>query len=225
VPSGCNLSGVNQIPYRKPQLGRDYWIKDTALPNALEVVERCLGQEQWILGHPFTNQTWPGMRFPNALRPEELLRIEDWVRKQTGVSRLWQETSPDSGSLDHNSAQLVGEADARPRAHTDSKDCRYAGVLYLNPGAPETGGTTFYRLRQPDGSLGGNMCPPQHATLREALGVAGLPPSAWKEDVAIPNVFNRLIVYRGDLVHAATSYFGAEKRSKRLTIVFFWRAV
>ena len=69
------------------------------------------------------------------------------------------------------------------------------------------------------------MCPPQHANLREALGVAGLPPSAWKEDVAIPNVFNRLIVYRGDLAHAATSYFGAEKRSKRLTVVFFWRAV
>ena len=63
--------------------------------------------------------------------------------------RLWQETSPDSGSLDHNSAQLVGETDARPRAHTDSKDCRYAGVLYLSPGAPEKGGTTFYRLRHP----------------------------------------------------------------------------
>ena len=69
------------------------------------------------------------------------------------------------------------------------------------------------------------MCPPQHANLREALGVAGLPPSAWKEDVTIPNVFNRLVVYRGDLVHAATWYFGVEKRSKRLTVVFFWRAV
>ena len=165
------------------------------------------------------------MRYPNALRPEELLSIEDWVRKQTGVSRLWQEVSPDAGSLDHNSAQLVGETEGRPRPHTDSKDCRYAGVLYLSPGALETGGTTFYRLRQADGSLGGNMCPSQHANLREALGVAALPPSAWKEDVAIPNVFNRLIVYRGDLVHAATSYFGVEKRSKRLTVVFFWRAV
>ena len=68
------------------------------------------------------------------------------------------------------------------------------------------------------------MCPPQHANLREALGVAGLPPSAWKADLAIPNVFNRLIADPGDLVHAATSYFGSEKKSKRLTVVFFWRA-
>jgi hypothetical protein len=48
--------------------------------------------------------------------------------------------------------------------------------------------------------------------------------SAWKEDVAVENVFNRLVIYRGDLVHAATSYFGTEHRSKRLTLVFFWRA-
>ena len=215
---------MNQIPYRKPQLGRDYWIKDQALPNALDVVERCLEQEQWILGHPYAQQTWPGMRYPNALFPEELSSIEEWVRKQTGVSRLWQDAAPDGGSLDHNSAQLVGETEGRPRPHADSKDCRFAGVLYLSPGAPETGGTTFYRLRNEDGSLGGNMCPPQHAGLREALGVAALPPSAWKEDVAVSSVFNRLLVYRGALVHAATSYFGSDKRSKRLTVVFFWRA-
>ena len=50
--------------------------------------------------------------------------------------------------------------------------------------------------------------------------------SAWREDLAIDNVFNRLTVYRANLVHAATflSYFGSEHRSKRLTLVFFWRA-
>ena len=68
------------------------------------------------------------------------------------------------------------------------------------------------------------MCPPQHANLREALGVAGLPPTAWQAELAIPNVFNRLLIYRGDLVHAATSYFGSDLKSKRLTVVFFWRA-
>ena len=215
---------MNQIPYRKPQLGRDYWVKDKMLSNASQIVARCLEHKDWVLGHPWTNQTWPGMRYSNVLRPEELAVVEAWVKAETGVVKLWQEGSPDSGSLDHNSAQLVGETDAHPRPHTDSRDCRYAGVLYLSQGAPETGGTTFYRLRNPDGSLGGNMCPPQHANLREALGVAGLPPTAWKAEVAIPNVFNRLLVYRGDLVHAATSYFGSDLKSKRLTVVFFWRA-
>ena len=215
---------MNQIPYRKPQLGRDYWIKDRALPNAAEIAERCLGSKDWVLGHPYANQPWPGKRSRNALQPEELSAVEEWVRKQTGVSRLWHDTESGSRLVDHNSAQLVGATESRSMPHTDAKDCRYAGILYLSPQAPENAGTSFYRLRYPDGGLGGNLCPPQHASLREALGVPSLPPTAWKEDVAVPNVFNRLLVYRGDLVHAATSYFGSDHRSKRLTIVFFWRA-
>jgi hypothetical protein len=62
--------------------------------------------------------------------------------------------------------------------HTDSKDRRFAGVLYLTEGAPKTAGTPFYRLRNPDGTLGGNQCPPYHASLREALGVPSLPMTA-----------------------------------------------
>ena len=215
---------MNQIPYRKPQLGRDYWIKDNALPNAAEIAERCLASKDWVLGHPYARQPWPGKRSRNALTAEELSIVEDWVMRQTGASLLWKDTTDASRLVDHKSAQLVGETESRSMPHTDSKDCRFAGVLYLNQQAPPTGGTSFYRLRSPDGALGGNVCPPQHASLRDALGVPSLPPSAWKEDVSVPNVFNRLLVYRGNLVHAATSYFGSDHRSKRLTIVFFWRA-
>jgi hypothetical protein len=215
----------NTLPYRKLQLGRDYWIKDKMLPNAQSIVERCLVNESWMLGQPWRNETWPGMRCPNALLPDELQIIEDWVKEQTGATRLWQEASPDFGSLSHNFVQLVGGTDSGPRPHTDSRKlCRYAAVLYLSPNAPKTGGTTFYRLRLPNGALGGNTCPPPHANLREALGVTGLPLAAWKEDISIPNVFNRLLLYKADIVHSASSYFGSEKRTKRMTVVFFWMA-
>ena len=215
---------MNQIPYRKPQQGRDYWIKDRALPNAADIVERCLTSTNWVMGHPYARQPWPGKRSRNALTPDELSQVEAWVRQQTGVSRLWSDAANDARFVDHNSAQMVGATESRSMPHTDAKDCRFAGVLYLSPGAPEHAGTSFYRLRHPDGSLGGNQCPAQYASLRDALGVPSLPMTAWKEDLAIPNVFNRLVVYRGDMVHAATSYFGADDRSKRLTVVFFWRA-
>jgi hypothetical protein len=215
---------MHQIPYRKPQLGRDYWIQDKALPNAEEIAERCLAAGDWILGHPYAAQPWPGKRWRNALRPEELARVEALVHQKTSVTQMWRDTSEALRFVDHNSAQLVGEDESRSMPHTDAKDCRFAGVLYLTPGAPPTAGTSFYRLRNPDGSLGGNQCPPQHASLREALGVPSLPMSAWHEELAIPNVFNRLVFYRSDLVHAATSYFGVTHRTKRLTIVFFWKA-
>ena len=74
----------------------------------------------------------------------------------------------------------------------------------------------------PNGALSGNTCPPPHANLREALGVTGLPIEAWKEDVSLPNVFNRILLYRANLVHSASAYFGTEHRTKRLTAVFFW---
>lgn len=213
------------LPYRKPQLGRDYWILDNALPNAEQVAERCLAKESWELGFPYRKETWPGMRSAQALLPEELEPLEAWVRKQTGASRLWQERTPEGTTLNHNVAQLVGEKESGPRPHTDSlRLCRYAAVLYLTPHAPKNSGTSFFRLRLPTGALGGNICPAPHANLREALGITGLPLEAWREDVSVPNVFNRLLLYRADLVHSASAYFGIEPRERRLTAVFFWMA-
>src|SRR4051812_14738071 len=134
---------LRSLPYRKPRLGRDYWVKDDVLPNAPEVAERCLAQTSWVRGLPWRDETWPGMRSPVALLPDELRPIENWVKKQIGAEELWQTTAPESGSLSHNYAQLVGEADSGPRPHTDSRKlCRYAAVLYLTPHAPARAGTS-----------------------------------------------------------------------------------
>lgn len=213
------------LPYRKPQLGRDYWVQDNFLPNAAEVAERCFSKQNWDYGLPYRNETWPGMRSMGALLPEELAKVEAFVKEKTGATRLWQERTPEGATLNHNCVQLVGEKESGPRPHTDSlKLCRYAAVIYLSPNPRPEAGTAFYRLRLPNGALSGNTCPPPHANLREALGVKGLPLEAWREDVAVPNVFNRFLLYRADLVHSATGYFGTELRDKRMTALFFWMA-
>ncbi len=213
------------LPYRKPQLGRDYWILDNVLARPEQVAARCLAKEGWEKGFPYRRETWPGMRAAQALLPEELAPVEDWVRAQTGASRLWQERTPQGTFLNHNVAQLVGARESGPRPHTDSlRLCRYAAVIYLTPQAPASAGTSFYRLRMPSGALGGNTCPAPHANLREALGIPSLPLEAWREDVSVPNVFNRLLLYRADMVHSASAYFGVEPHTRRLTAVFFWMA-
>ena len=211
------------LPYRKPQLGRDYWLKDGAIPNAAEVSARSYARTDWNLGLPYKNETWPGMRASNALAHAELGLLEKWVKETTRAARLSQVETPEGARLDHNHLQLVAEGDSGPRPHTDSRRlCTYAAVLFLTPNPDEGAGTSFYRLRLPDGRLGGNTCPAPYATLREALPVTSLPLAAWKEDVAVPNVFNRLLLYRSDLVHSATRYFGRVHADKRLTAVFFW---
>ena len=216
---------IPTLPYRKPEEGRDYWIQDDFLPNAKAVSERCFAREDWILGFPHRQEFWPGMRCEGGLEDDELASVDAWVKAKTGAKKLWQERTPEGAMLNHNWIQLVGEKESGPRPHTDSRKlCRYAGVIYLSPKAPARAGTSFYRLRMPNGALSGNFVPPPHANVPEALGVSKMPLEAWSEDLRIDNVFNRLIVYRGDMVHSATSYCGIEHRDKRLTIVFFWMA-
>lgn len=214
-----------QLSYRKPQLGRDYWICDDILDHPLQVAARCYGQSEWELGAPHRPEPWPGMRAAGALLPDELAQVEAWVRQVTGAKKLWQEATPAGATLNHNYAQLVGMAESGPRPHTDSRAlCRYAAVIYLTPEPDADGGTSFYRQRYPNGSLGGNICSAPHANLRQALGVTGLPLEAWAEELRIDNKFNRMLLYRANLVHSASRYFGFEHQDKRMTAVFFWMA-
>jgi hypothetical protein len=215
------------LPYRKPEIGKDYWIKDHILPDPCEVADRCFNKSAWIMGWPWRAEAWPGMRAPDALLPDELTIIENWVKAQIGAKALHQQGEPPAGVSGHNHVQIVGGGNAVARPHVDSsRVCTYAAVLYLHPYPPTRhSGTSFYRLRLPDGTLGGNICPPPYESLAQVPGFEeGSDLTMWEEDLEIHNVFNRLVLYKSDIVHSATSYFGwdHEMGSKRMTAVFFW---
>lgn len=216
------------LPYERPLEGTHYWVKDGILPSAEQVARRCFQHPDWQLGFPHRPEYWPGKRFPGALTRKELAGVEAWVKSALGCKALEVRQVEGGGMLSHNFCQLVGEKESGPRPHTDSRAlCTHAAVIYLQPKVPEggKGGTAFYRLQLPDGSLGGNVCPPPHNHLTTALNVKQLPLKAWKQDLEVPNAFNRILLYRADLVHSASSYFGEEDREKRMTALFFWWAV
>lgn len=214
------------LPYDPPVQGKNYWVKDGILPNARQVARRSLEHQEWQLGFPHRPEFWPGKRFAGALTRAEVASVEAWVKATLGCKSLEYRTSPDGGMLSSNFIQLVGASESGPRPHTDSRAlCTHAAVIYLQPKVPKGGGGTgFYRLQLPDGSLGGNVCPPPHTHLTTALNVKKLPLEAWKLEVEVPNVFNRILLYRSDLVHSASSYFGEKDREKRMTALFFWWA-
>ena len=214
-----------QLPYRKPTEGRDYWLLDDVLPDPLAVRERARAREDWNFGYPHRPESWPGMRVIPGLLPDELAIVEAKVKQATGAKKLWVETAPDGGHLNHNCVQVVGEEECGQKPHTDSRKlCRFAAVLYLNPDVPEDCGTSFFRQRLGNGQLGGNIVTGPHANLVEALGARFVPANSFVEDVRVPHRFNRLLVYHGNLVHSATSYWGHELREKRMAAVFFWMA-
>ena len=213
------------LPYRTPTLGRDYWVLDDALADAGALRARCLAKTDWIEGYPHKPESWPGLRSIPALEADELARIEAWVMQATGAKRLWVETAKDGARLNHNCVQVVGIDECEPRPHTDSRAlCRYAAVLYLNPDVPDDCGTSFYRQRLPQGQKGGNMVMPPHNNLVDALGTRFVAPDAFMEDVRVPHRCNRLLLYRANLMHSATGYWGRTLAEKRMAAVFFWMA-
>ena len=216
---------LRTLPYRKPTEGRDYWVFDDVLPNAAQVRARCLDKQDWALGFPHTRESWPGRRAIPALEPDEIALVEAKVKQATGAKKLWVQGTPEGKTLNHNCVQVVGAGECEPRPHTDSLAlCRYAAVLYLTPSAPEDCGTAFYRQRLPGGQRGGNFVSPPHRNLVEALGNRFVPPDSFAEDLRIPYRFNRLLLYRANLVHSATGYCGRTLEDKRMAAVFFWMA-
>jgi len=217
---------MRPLPYHRPLPGRDYWIADDVLADPLAVRARALARSDWEMGYPYTGEVWPGMRSCPALADDELQALERTVRELTGAAKLWVEQAADGARLNHNCVQVVGSTEGAVKPHTDSSNlCRYAAVLYLNPDAPAKCGTSFFRQRLAGGALGGNIVMAPHRNLAEALGNRFVQPDAFAVDVAVPHRFNRLLLYKANLIHSASAYWGmGDAASKRMTALFFWMA-
>ena len=121
-----------------------------------------------------------------------------------------------------SSFQIVSEKYKQGVIHVDTNTI-FAGVLYLTPNAPLDSGTSIYRT---------------NATFtQEKYQQAGLENDArfkageivmdtsfhsmFDEVVKINNVYNTLILFEGDMFHAANSFFGTIPQDSRLAQVFF----
>ena len=97
--------------------------------------------------------------------------------------------------------------------HTD--DQKYAGVLFLTPGAPGQAGTQFYRskdgIQKPD------------ATNHRTVFKGGYYDSTRFEKLdVVGNVYNRLVLFDAHMIHAADTYFGMGREDGRLIQLFFF---
>lgn len=107
--------------------------------------------------------------------------------------------------------------------HCDEQ--KWAGLIYLTPDAPPQSGTSFYRHKeskvyhssQIDWSVGKNGNVFSLDTF--------LDPTPYERQDFVGNVFNRLVLFDGKLIHSGNDYFGHNLETGRLFQIFFFDVI
>ena len=173
-------------------------IVDDFYNNPDQVREFALSQEFNVTGN------YPGARTANfinqstkdtiqSLLPE---KVTNWLDGPEGYTGAFQLTTGSNSSWIHNDAYN-----------------NWAGVLYLTPNAPTSGGTGFFRSKI-DGSLTGT----NHDSLPDSVWSDV---SKWDKVAEVGNIYNRIVLFRADQWHTSLDYFGSGPEDGRLTQVFF----
>lgn len=106
--------------------------------------------------------------------------------------------------------------------HAD-QTTKWAGVCYLTPNAPYSSGTGLFRhkdsglraaVRNPDGTFDQDIL---NAVYKDSRDM-----TKWELLDVVGNVYNRLVIYPGDLFHMSLDYFGTDRYDGRLFQTFFF---
>jgi hypothetical protein len=173
----------------------------------------------FILSQPFTVRgNYPGQRTASYATEELKNMFQDYVKPFGGnITQFFvPKDATEAQSIYNGSFQYTTSRD-RSWVHIDGFN-NWAGVLYLTPDAPLSGGTAFYQFH--DGTANkhemewlGNKKETDH----------------WSQDMTkwnlvdrVGNVFNRLILFNAYRFHMSMDYFGDTKENGRLFQVFFF---
>ena len=104
--------------------------------------------------------------------------------------------------------------------HCDSQ--RWAGVLYLTPDAPPQSGTSFYRHKEEKVYHNSQIDWAKGQGDKVFNQNTFVDPTPYERVDTVGNVFNRLVLFDGGLIHSGNDYFGWDIPSSRLFQIFFF---
>lgn len=152
---------------------------------------------------------YPGQRTEPFLNDE----ITSTIPKLIGESILDWEEDIANGSFQYTTCR------DRSWIHADSYN-EWAGVLYLSPNAPSSGGTAFYK------HIATGFCYyPADENLGEKCDRDAQDYTKWERLDTVANVYNRLILFNAKRFHASQDYFGHDLNDGRLFQTFFFNTV
>jgi len=173
------------------------------------VREMALGMEFGVRGN------YPGQRTVQVYNEGVKSLIQAIISPYAGKITAWEQ-------YEYTGAFQYTTQRDRSWIHAD-QTTKWAGVCYLTPDAPLSGGTGLFRHkatgwttapRKDDGSYN-----------EEGLALIGQDSqdmTKWEMTNFVGNVYNRLILYPGDLFHTSLDYFGKDMYDGRLFQTFFF---
>jgi hypothetical protein len=162
----------------------------------------------------YTN--WPGVRTDHVMELDGA--YADFV-----LSRIVNLAMMNFGGKNYSVKsffQVHGENDGDSWVHQDN-DVDVAGLIYLSPDAPVTSGTTLYRCNDHSRWINLHIDDMTKINRQERKDLYD---EIFEPVDIIGNVFNRMVMYRGDIFHKSNDYFGKTLQDSRLTQVFFLTA-
>jgi hypothetical protein len=156
---------------------------------------------------------YPGQRTTSFLAENVKNSIQDIIRPYGGEVTWWGDDS--TGSFQYTLAS------DRSWVHSDDTT-DWAGVLYLTPDAPLSSGTGLFKHKETGLRRWRNSEHPEDVVNNAPVNIESQDMTKWEMVDVIGNVYNRLVIYRGDLFHTSLDYFGQNKEDGRLFQVFFF---
>ncbi len=160
---------------------------------------------------------YPGHRTKSFLNDSLKKSIEDILSPHAGKVTYW---GGHGNGDNYTGAFQYTTAFDRSWIHSDGTT-KWAGVCYLTPDAPITAGTGLFRHKE-TGLRGWNYG--AHTEEESKACKANTETqdyTKWEMTDMVGNVYNRLVLYRGDMYHCSLDYFGTDLHNARLFQTFF----
>ena len=202
---------AENLKIRNPNCG--LIVIDNVYANSIETRDYVLTQEFKVRGN------YPGQRTQSFANQHLKDIIQEYVLPYGGKITdfpMPNETNKDNNNIYNGAFQYTTSRD-RSWVHIDGFN-NWAGVLFMTPDAPLSGGTAFYKFYD------GTSCKQDMEILDNKTETDKFSQdlTKWQMVDNVGNVFNRLILFNSNRFHMSQDYFGDSKENGRLFQVFFF---
>ena len=181
-------------------------VVDNFYNNPMDTRNYILSQDFEVRGN------YPGQRTLSFATPELKETIQKYVMPFAGkITDFPMDKNSYNGAFQYTTSR------DRSWVHVDGFN-NWAGVLFLTPDAPLSGGTAFYQFC--DGTMSEDD--QKYTQSKEETDKFSQDMTKWTQVDKVGNVFNRLILFNSKNYHMSMDYFGDNNYNGRLFQVFFF---